>query len=61
MKRVEYNGGADVFVGLSTDPQPSAAVDGISEGAVVIQRDTKKVMVFSGSDDDGYTELFSFS
>jgi len=61
MTKVEYNGGADVYVGLSTEPFPTAENDGVAEGALVICRDTKAVQVFSGDDTEGWSELVSFA
>lgn len=60
MTRVQYNGGADVFVGLSDEPKPTAENDGISEGAIIILRDSKKAIVFSGDDTEGWSDLVSF-
>ncbi len=59
MTRIEYNGGPDVFVGLSTEAKPTIEKDGISEGALVINRDTQTVEVFSGNESDGWDELLS--
>ena len=50
MTKIEYNGGADFYVGLSTEALPTAEVDGISEGAAVYLRDTKTLKVFGGDD-----------
>ena len=50
MTLVEYNGGANFYVGLSTEDKPTAAADGISEGASVYERDTKTLKVFGGDD-----------
>ena len=61
MTRVEYNGGADVFVGLSTEPVPTAAEDGISEGALLVLRDQQKMQIFSGNDEDGWSDFVTFS
>ena len=58
MTLVEYNGGADVYVGKSTEPKPTPANNGISEGAVVIETDTKSVQIFDG---ENWGELVSFS
>lgn len=58
MTRVEYNGGPDVFVGKSTDTQPSIEADNISEGALIIETDTKTVQIFDG---ENWGELVSFS
>lgn len=58
MTRIEYNGGPDVFVGKSTETQPTVADDGISEGALVIETDTKSVQIFDG---ENWGELVSFA
>lgn len=50
MTRIEYNGGPDFYVGLSTETKPTAAKDGITEGAAVYERDTKTLKVFGGDD-----------
>lgn len=50
MTKIEYNGGPDFFVGLSTEPKPTAADDKITEGAAVYERDTKTLKVFCGDD-----------
>lgn len=62
MTRIEYNGGPDFYVGLSTEPKPTHAADGISEGACIYFRDTQTVVTFSGddSDDSPWSEVFSF-
>lgn len=62
MTRIEYNGGADFYVGLSTEDKPTAADDGITEGAAVYERDTKTLKVFSGDDtaDNPWDTAFSF-
>ena len=61
MTRIEYNGGADFYVGLSTEDKPTAANDGISEGAAVYERDTKTLKVFSGDDiaEDPWDTVFT--
>jgi len=63
MTRVVYNGGPDVFVGLSTEPKPTAADDGISEGARIYLRDTQTLQCFSGNDEDAepWTDVCTFS
>lgn len=61
MARVEYNGGPDIYVGLSTEPKPTAAADGITEGALVIERDTQTIKIFSGSDVSGWDTFVSFA
>ena len=58
MTRVEYNGGPDVFVGKSTEPQPTIEADNISEGALIIETNTKTVQIFDG---ENWGELVSFS
>ena len=58
MTRVEYNGGPDLFVGKSTEEQPSVEKDGITEGAMVILTDTKALNVFDG---ENWGELVSFA
>lgn len=50
MTKVEYNGGPDFYVGLSTENLPTAAIDKITEGAAVYLRDTKTLKVFGGDD-----------
>lgn len=62
MTLVEYNGGANFYVGLSTEAKPTAAADGISEGACVLERDTKAVKVFGGDDSapEPWDTLFTF-
>lgn len=57
MTMIEYNGGADVYVGKSTEPQPTIEADHISEGAVIIETDTKSVQIFDG---ENWGELVSF-
>ena len=57
MTRVEYNGGPDVFVGKSTETKPTIEADGISEGALVVETDTKSVQIFDG---ENWGELVSF-
>ena len=61
MTRVEYNGGCDVFVGLSTEPKPTAEKDQIAEGALLVLRDQQKMQIFSGNDSDGWSDLVTFS
>lgn len=56
MTRVQYNGGPDVFVGKSTEPKPTAEHDGITEGAVVINRDNSSIEFFSGDDTEGWNK-----
>ena len=58
MTRVEYNGGPDVFVGKSTEAQPTVEKDQIAEGALVIETDTKTVQIFDG---ENWGELVSFA
>lgn len=61
---VEYNGGSNIYVGLSAETKPTIEKDGISEGAIVIERDSKKVMIFSGDESDennGWSELAAFA
>lgn len=61
MTRIEYNGGSDVFVGLSTEPVPTVAKDHIAEGALLILRDTREAKIFSGDDTEGWNDFCSFS
>ena len=58
MTRIEYNGGPDVFVGKNTEAKPTVENDGISEGALVIETDTKSVQIFDG---ENWGELVSFA
>lgn len=62
MTKIEYNGGADFYVGLSTEAKPTAAVDKITEGAAVYERDTKTLKVFCGDDnaDTPWDTVFTF-
>lgn len=58
MTMIENNGGPNVYVGKSTEPQPTVTDDGISEGALIIETDTKTVQIFDG---ENWGELVAFS
>ena len=63
MTRVEYNGGPDFFVGTSQEDKPTAANDGITEGATLYERDTKTMKMFCGDDnaDSPWDTMFTLS